>query len=122
MSWLANSAYVGEISPAPGMRTAAALQAVAWRRISRRSSSPLARATAAALTDDAHRSYAGARNPHAALIAKLQEAGATVVVCGQSLRQKNYPREGVLEGIRVVAAAMTTIIDEQRAGAALLVY
>lgn len=79
-------------------------------------------ATSAALTDDAHRAHARGANPHDGLVRRLQRAGVDVTVCGQALRQQGYPADGVLDGVDVSASAMTSLIDAQRSGAALLIY
>jgi intracellular sulfur oxidation DsrE/DsrF family protein len=79
-------------------------------------------ATPAVLTDAAHRRHEGGPNPHADLLRRLDEAGVRIEVCGQALRHGGYRKEEVVDEARVVAAAITALVDAQRAGAALLVY
>lgn len=64
-------------------------------------------ATAAALSDDAHRRAFGQANPNTALIASLQEAGVALHVCGQALAHKGYERAAVAEDVDVALAALT---------------
>ncbi|HJL16584.1 MAG TPA: DsrE family protein [Sandaracinaceae bacterium LLY-WYZ-13_1] len=79
-------------------------------------------ATAAVLDDGAHRRRAGGANPHDGLVRRLEANGVRVQVCGQALRHRGFSTDGVLDEVDVVASAMTALIDEQRAGAALLTY
>jgi len=79
-------------------------------------------ATSSVLTDEAHRAHARGANPHDELVERLQRAGVQIEVCGQALRHHGYPAEGVLDGVEVSASAMTSLIDAQRDGAAVLSY
>jgi intracellular sulfur oxidation DsrE/DsrF family protein len=61
-----------------------------------------------------------AKNPNAALIKALQDAGVTVAVCGQAIAGRNIKPDQVLPGVEVDASAITTIATLQLRGWAFL--
>lgn len=81
-------------------------------------------ATPGVLTDAAYRDRAGdtgiAANPNLPLVRALRDAGAVVSVCGQALHgQKIAPGE-VAPEVRQDLSAMTTLVDLQSRGYALI--
>ncbi len=74
-------------------------------------------ATKTALTDEAYKAKFGIeKNPNAALIRDLQNAGVEVFVCGQALNYKGFKEADVAKDISVAAAALTVIINRQTDG------
>ncbi len=78
-------------------------------------------AAAGALVDEAYgRLSGGEKNPNARLLMDLRAAGVDVLVCGQTLARKNIPHGDVAEGVVIAASAMTSVINLQADGFALI--
>ncbi len=56
------------------------------------------------------------KNPNLALLRDLDQAGVTVLVCGQSLHAKGFATDEVTRPARVAASAMTAVINRQADG------
>lgn len=56
------------------------------------------------------------KNPNAALLRDLDQAGVTVLVCGQSLHAKGFSPDEVTRPVRVAASAMTAVTNRQADG------
>jgi len=78
-------------------------------------------AAATAMTNEAYaKQYAGEKNPNIALIAKLRESGVEVLICGQTLARKKIPQNDVAEGVSIATSAMTTLVNRQLDGFAVM--
>src|SRR3546814_14684544 len=55
-------------------------------------------------------------NPNLALIAALQEAGVTVAICSQAMNRAELSADDLAPGVRVDAAAITTLTNLQLRG------
>lgn len=78
-------------------------------------------ATRCALSDQAYSSRFGTSgNPNLPLINLLQAARVNVFVCGQALHYKQFAETEVAREIPIASAAMTVLIERQRAGFAYL--
>jgi intracellular sulfur oxidation DsrE/DsrF family protein len=55
-------------------------------------------------------------NPNLELLEKLQKAGATMVVCGQSLELRDFKSAQLVKGIDVALSAKTTLTKYHQAG------
>lgn len=78
-------------------------------------------AAAAALTEDAYAKLnAGEKNPNVALIGELRDRGAEVLICGQTLARKKIPHRDIAEGVSIATSAMTTLINRQLDGYAVI--
>lgn len=78
-------------------------------------------ATRCALSDQAYSARFGTSgNPNSALIKQLHAAGVKVFVCGQALHYKQFAETEVAEELAIASAAMTVLIERQRAGFAYL--
>lgn len=81
-------------------------------------------ATSGVLTDTAYRERTGntgiAGNPNLPLIRALREAGAVVSVCGQALHGQKIAPGDVTPEVRKDLSAMTTLVDLQSRGYALI--
>ena len=61
-----------------------------------------------------------ANNPNLELIAKLQEAGVDIYVCGQSMTFGGFAKKDLTNGIKIALSAMTMLTILQSDGYALL--
>jgi intracellular sulfur oxidation DsrE/DsrF family protein len=78
-------------------------------------------ATRCVLTDAAwQQRWQADSNPHLPLIKALQAAGVEVLVCGQALTYKKFPRTEVAENIPVAAAAFSAVANRQADGYACM--
>ncbi|AEM72252.1 hypothetical protein Murru_3233 [Allomuricauda ruestringensis DSM 13258] len=68
------------------------------------------------LTDEAFRDRYKVDNPNRELVADLLEAGVEVIICGQSSKTRNLPKEDLIPGIKVALSAMTANIQLQNQG------
>lgn len=59
-------------------------------------------------------------NPNLELITKLQDAGVSFYVCGQSMTFNGFARSELTEGVQVALSAMTMLTTLQSDGYALL--
>ncbi len=80
-----------------------------------------AAATFGVLNEAALKARGMAKNPNAELIAKLNAAGVSVRVCGQSLAAARIARSEVLPGVQIDLSALTTVGALQLKGYSLLV-
>jgi intracellular sulfur oxidation DsrE/DsrF family protein len=62
------------------------------------------------------RHFKAEKNPNAALLRDLDQAGVTVLVCGQSLHAKGFSADEVTRPVRVAASAMTAVTNRQADG------
>lgn len=62
------------------------------------------------------------KNPNAAVIKALQEAGAEILVCGQSLIAREIEKEELQPGVQVALSALTTISKNVSEGYVLLKF
>src|SRR3546814_3357033 len=53
-------------------------------------------------------------NPNLTLIAALQEDGVTVAICSQAMNRAKLSADDLARGVRVDAAAFTTLRSEER--------
>lgn len=79
-------------------------------------------ATPAVLDDERYRARyeAAGANPNLPLIRALQRAGAVVSVCGQALHAHRIAAAEVAPDVRLDLAAMTTLVELQARGHALI--
>ncbi len=72
-----------------------------------------------------HRRYNqqfGSNNPNILLIDRLIEAGAEVMVCGQSLIGRNIPESQLHPGVKIATSALTAVTTYQLQGYAVLQF
>ena len=70
----------------------------------------------ALLSDDAYREEFGTANPNAAMIRELTEAGARIVLCGQTAAARGIDTDRLLPGVQVSLSAMTALFVLQEEG------
>lgn len=75
-----------------------------------------------ALTDEAYQVRYGVPNPDREMLAALVQAGARVIVCGQSAMSRGFPAEDLAPGVELALSAMTALIAFQHDGYALIAF
>lgn len=55
----------------------------------------------------------GVSNPNYDLVKDLMEAGVEVILCGQSSKSRNFPKEDLISGVQISLSAMTALIQLQ---------
>jgi len=79
-------------------------------------------ASADLLTDGPYRERFGHDNPNSAMLRALMDAGAEVILCGQSSVARNIPIEQTVPGVKLALSAMTALIQYQDQGYRLIKY
>lgn len=77
-------------------------------------------ATDSVLDDSAYRARHGSANPNLDLIAQLSAAGVQLFACGQALHVRNLDRGSMAAGVGVSLSALTSVIQLQQQGYALV--
>lgn len=77
-------------------------------------------ATDSALDDPAYRARHSVANPNLGLIAQLSAAGVQLFVCGQALHARQLGGNSLAPGIGVSLSALTSVIQLQQQGYALV--
>lgn len=72
------------------------------------------------LSDDAYRTRYGIDNPNSELLEKLDDAGVSFFVCGQSMAFGGFDKEELVATAKVALSAMTMLTVLQSDGYALL--
>jgi intracellular sulfur oxidation DsrE/DsrF family protein len=75
-----------------------------------------------ALRDDAYRERFGTANPDRELIEAIIEAGAEVILCGQSAMSRGFPAADLAPGVRLALSAMTALVAYQQQGYSLIAF
>ncbi len=75
-----------------------------------------------ALSDDAYRERFGTANPDRELIRALIDAGAEVVLCGQSAMSRGFPAADLAPGVRLALSAMTALVAYQQQEYSLIAF
>jgi intracellular sulfur oxidation DsrE/DsrF family protein len=77
-------------------------------------------ATAIALNDAHYHKQYGTTNPNLPVIEELRKVGVDITVCGQAVAEHHYQHDWIDSHIRLALSALTTIIDLQQKGYALV--
>lgn len=77
-------------------------------------------ATPIVLNDTQYRNKYGVANPNLALIAQLRKAGVDVAVCAQAMAEHDFHYDWVDSHVTVALSGLTTVINLQQQGYALL--
>ncbi len=64
----------------------------------------------------------GTQNPNYDMINQLMEAGVEIILCGQSSKSRNYPKEELIPGVKISLSAMTALIQLQNKGYQLIKF
>ena len=68
------------------------------------------------LTDDAFKDRYEVPNPNRELVESLLDAGVEVIICGQSSKTRDLPKEDLIPGVKIALSAMTANIQLQNQG------
>jgi intracellular sulfur oxidation DsrE/DsrF family protein len=77
-------------------------------------------ATPIALNDAQYRKKYGVANPNLAVIAQLRKAGVDVAVCAQAVAEHDFQYDWIDSHVTVALSGLTTVIDLQQQGYALM--
>jgi intracellular sulfur oxidation DsrE/DsrF family protein len=77
-------------------------------------------ATPIMLNDEQYRKKYGVANPNLALIAQLRKAGVDIAVCAQAVAEHDFHYDWIDSHVTVALSGMTTVINLQQQGYALL--
>lgn len=72
------------------------------------------------INNEAYKKKYGKDNPNLALIKAIQDAGARVTICGQTMQRRGIARENLVPNVQVGLAALTTITTLQLQGYTIL--
>lgn len=75
-----------------------------------------------ALTNEAYQKRYGMDNPNLPLLKALEEAGAEIYICGQSINSRKIDRSELASPIKVALSAMTILISKQNEGFRLIAF
>ena len=79
-------------------------------------------ATESILTNARYRKKNGVDNPNIPLISALKEAGAEMVVCGQSLLARGYEQDEINPAVTIELSMLTVVTEHMHKGYQLLVF
>jgi intracellular sulfur oxidation DsrE/DsrF family protein len=65
------------------------------------------------IENDAYQKKYGLDNPNHELIKALINAGGQIIFCGQSSVSRDFPREDLIDGVKLSLSAMTALIQLQ---------
>ena len=68
------------------------------------------------LTNEAYKKRFGVDNPNLDLINKLTEAGADIILCGQTASFRGIKKEEINPNVKMALSAMTALIQYQKNG------
>ncbi|MDF0717361.1 DsrE family protein [Muricauda sp. 334s03] len=68
------------------------------------------------LTDQAFKKRYKVGNPNRELVESLMNAGVEVIMCGQSSKTRDLPKEDLIPGVKIALSAMTANIQLQNQG------
>jgi len=80
------------------------------------------KATHDVLDDKGYREKYGVDNPNTALIQKLRETGAQLIVCGQSIHARGVERDKINPSVKVALSAITAILTLEQDGYRLIKF
>ncbi|RAI86020.1 DsrE family protein [Algoriphagus yeomjeoni] len=79
-------------------------------------------AIATVMNNEAYQKRYNSDNPNIPVFKALEEAGAEILVCGQSLRARNLQKSDLYEGVNVALSAMTTVTTYAPKGYTILKF
>ncbi|WP_036385207.1 DsrE family protein [Muricauda sp. MAR_2010_75] len=77
-------------------------------------------ATTNIMNNEAHEKRFGVPNPNADLLQSLMDNGVEIILCGQSSKSRNVPKEDLISGEKIALSAMTALIQLQNDGYRLI--
>ncbi len=77
-------------------------------------------ATTNIMNNEAHKKRFGVNNPNVDLLEVLMDNGVEIILCGQSSKSRNVPKEDLIPGEKIALSAMTALIQLQNDGYRLM--
>ena len=74
------------------------------------------------IMNEGYQARFGVQNPNYDMINQLMEAGVEVILCGQSSKSRDYPKEELIPGVKLSLSAMTALIQLQNKGYQLIKF
>ncbi|NND53177.1 MAG: DsrE family protein [Flavobacteriaceae bacterium] len=68
------------------------------------------------LTNKAYKKLYGSNNPNSKLIEMLSEAGADIILCGQTASFRRIKKEDIIPEVKIALSAMTALLQYQNNG------
>ncbi len=65
------------------------------------------------ISNAAYKKRFGVENPNYDMVQQLMDAGVEVILCGQSSKSRNFPKEQLIPGVQLSLSAMTALIQLQ---------
>ncbi|MEO9513689.1 MAG: DsrE family protein [Flavobacteriaceae bacterium] len=69
-----------------------------------------------------YQSRYGTVNPNYNMVKELMDAGVEVILCGQSSKSRNLPKQELIPGVQISLSAMTALIQLQNNGYRLIKF
>lgn len=77
-------------------------------------------ATTNIMNNEAHEKRFGVPNPNSELLQELMDNGVEIILCGQSSKSRDVPKESLIPGEKIALSAMTALIQLQNDGYRLI--
>lgn len=74
------------------------------------------------IKNEAYNSRYGGFNPNFEMIHDLMDAGVEVILCGQSSKSRDFPKQDLIPGVKISLSAMTALIQLQNEGYQLIKF
>ncbi|PRX54732.1 DsrE family protein [Flagellimonas meridianipacifica] len=74
------------------------------------------------ITNQAYQARFGSPNPNHDMINQLMDSGVEIILCGQSSKSRDYPKEDLISGVQISLSAMTALIQLQNKGYQLIKF
>ncbi|WP_435622516.1 DsrE family protein [Flagellimonas sp.] len=74
------------------------------------------------INNEAYKARFGVSNPNFNMVNQLMDAGVKVILCGQSSKSRDYPKEDLIPGTEISLSAMTALIQLQNNGYQLIKF
>ncbi len=79
-------------------------------------------ATYTAMNDDAHKTKCNVGIPYKVLYTALEKAGVKILICGQSLINRQVDRHKLLPEVKIATSMLTTLTHYQMKGYSVLKF
>lgn len=74
------------------------------------------------IQNEAYKNRYGVSNPNFDMVKDLMNAGVEVILCGQSSKSRNFPKDQLIPGAKISLSAMTALIQLQNEGYQLIKF
>nr|WP_298998960.1 DsrE family protein [uncultured Allomuricauda sp.] len=74
------------------------------------------------ITNEAYQTRFSTQNPNQDMIKQLMDSDVEFILCGQSSKSRDYPKEDLIPGVKMSLSAMTALIQLQNKGYQLIKF